>query len=51
MDKLINDVAAEVPNRRRFLNRIAMASAAMGAIGVHKAQAQSSMITDVLGGI
>ena len=47
MKNLINDVAAEVPNRRRFLNRIALASAAVGALSTNKAAAQASMITDV----
>ena len=47
MNKLINELAAEVPNRRRFLSKMAVASAAVGAIGTQKLGAQSSMITDV----
>ena len=47
MNKLVNDLAAEVPNRRRFLSKIAVASAAVGVVGTQKLGAQSSMITDV----
>ena len=45
MNRMIEEIGARVPNRRKFMNRIALAGAAMG-LSTQTARSQGPAITD-----